>query len=213
MIYNHISQLIGHTPLLSAERWSSLMGHKATVLCKLECFNPAGSSKDRVAFAMLERAKAEGALMPGGTIIEPTSGNTGTDFLIELGTGFAYVGKEYCLPIGQTENFIDLLFYNIRLRCYVVVEVKIEKFDPRDIGQLGTYVTAVNHILRDEEKDNPTIGLLICKSKDNTLAKYALESSSQPIGISEYELERFYPAKVQGTMPSIEEIESKLKDK
>ena len=77
MIYNHISQLIGHTPLLSAERWSSQMGHKATVLCKLECFNPAGSSKDRVALAMLERAKAEGALMPGGTIIEPTSGNTG----------------------------------------------------------------------------------------------------------------------------------------
>ena len=77
MIYNHISQLIGHTPLLSAERWSSQMGHKATVLCKLECFNPAGSSKDRVAFAMLERAKAEGALMPGSTIIEPTSGNTG----------------------------------------------------------------------------------------------------------------------------------------
>ena len=136
-----------------------------------------------------------------------------TDFLIELGTGFAYVGKEYRLPIGQTENFIDLLFYNIRLRCYVVVEVKIEKFDPRDIGQLGTYVTAVNHILRDEEKDNPTIGLLICKSKDNTLAKYALESSSQPIGISEYELERFYPAKVQGTMPTIEEIEAKFKDK
>jgi predicted nuclease of restriction endonuclease-like (RecB) superfamily len=136
-----------------------------------------------------------------------------TNFLIELGTGFAYVGKEYRLPIGQTENFIDLLFYNIRLRCYVAIEVKIAKFDPRDIGQLGTYVTAVNHILRDEEKDNPTIGLLICKSKDNTLAKYALESSSQPIGISEYELEKFYPAKVQGTIPTIEEIEASLSDK
>lgn len=136
-----------------------------------------------------------------------------TNFLIELGTGFAYVGKEYRLPIGQTENFIDLLFYNIRLRCYVVIEVKIAKFDPRDIGQLGTYVTAVNHILRDEDKDNPTIGLLICKSKDNTLAKYALESSSQPIGISEYELEKFYPAKVQGTIPTIEEIEASLSNK
>lgn len=136
-----------------------------------------------------------------------------TNFLIELGTGFAYVGKEYRLPIGQTENFIDLLFYNIRLRCYVAIEVKIAKFDPRDIGQLGTYVTAVNHILRDENKDNPTIGLLICKSKDNTLAKYALESSSQPIGISEYELEKFYPAKVRGTIPTIEEIEASLSDK
>ena len=131
-------------------------------------------------------------------------------FLIELGTGFAYVGKEYRLQIGEVENFIDLLFYNLKLRCYVVIEVKIEKFDSRDIGQLGTYVTAVNHILREEGKDNPTIGLLICKSKDNTLAQYALESSSQPLGISEYELGKFYPEKVEGTIPTIAEIEATL---
>ncbi len=135
-----------------------------------------------------------------------------TDFLVELGTGFAYVGKEYRLQIGETENFIDLLFYNLKLRCYVAIEVKIDKFDARDIGQLGTYVTAVNHILRDPEKDNPTIGLLVCKSKDNTLAQYALESSSQPIGISEYELQKLYPAKVEGTIPTIAEIESVAKD-
>lgn len=135
-----------------------------------------------------------------------------TNFLIELGTGFAYVGKEYRLQIGETEKFIDLLFYNLKLRCYVVVEVKIEKFDPRDLGQLGAYVTATNHILRDEEKDNPTIGLLICKSKDNTLAQYALEASSQPIGISEYELEKFYPEKVEGTIPTIAEIEARLNE-
>lgn len=133
-----------------------------------------------------------------------------TKFLIELGTGFAYVGREYRLQIGETEKFIDLLFYNIKLRCYVVVEVKIEKFDSKDIGQLGSYVVAANHILREEGRDNPTIGLLICKSKDNTLAQYALESTSQPIGISEYELEKFYPEKVEGTMPTIEEIEHKL---
>lgn len=134
-----------------------------------------------------------------------------TNFLVELGTGFAYVGKEYRLEIGETENFIDLLFYNLRLRCYVAIEVKIDKFDSRDIGQLGTYVTAVNHLLRDEEKDNPTIGLLICKSKDNTLAQFALESSSQPLGISEYELQKLYPAQIEGTMPTIEEIEAELK--
>lgn len=133
-----------------------------------------------------------------------------TKFLIELGTGFAYVGKEYRLMIGETEKFIDLLFYNIKLRCYVVVEVKIDKFDSKDIGQLGTYVAAANHLLREEGKDNPTIGLLICRSKDNTLAQYALESSSQPIGISEYELEKIYPAKVEGTIPTIKEIEEKL---
>ena len=135
-----------------------------------------------------------------------------TDFLVELGTGFAYVGKEYRLQIGETENFIDLLFYNLKLRCYVAIEVKIDKFDARDIGQLGTYVTAVNHILRDPEKDNPTIGLLVCKSKDNTLAQYALESSSQPLGISEYELQKLYPAKVEGTIPTIAEIESVAND-
>ena len=136
--------------------------------------------------------------------------NNITNFLIELGTGFAYVGKEYRLEIGETENFIDLLFYNLRLRCYVAVEVKVGKFEAKDIGQLGTYVTAVNHTVADSLRDNPTIGLLICKSKDNTLAKYALESSSQPIGISEYELEQFYPEKIQGTIPTIEEIETKL---
>ena len=133
-----------------------------------------------------------------------------TDFLVELGTGFAYVGKEYRLEIGHTENFIDLLFYNLRLRCYVVIEVKIGKFSPSDIGQIGSYIVAVNHQLREEGKDNPTIGLLICRSKDNIQAQYALESSSQPIGISEYELEKFYPEKVEGTIPTIQEIESKV---
>lgn len=136
-----------------------------------------------------------------------------TRFLVELGTGFAYVGREYRLQIGQTEKFIDLLFYNLTIRCYVVVEVKIDKFDSADIGQLGTYVTAVNHLLCRKNLDNPTIGLLICKSKDNLLAQYALESSSQPIGISEFELSKLYPTEVKGTIPSIEEIETKLSDK
>lgn len=135
-----------------------------------------------------------------------------TDFLVELGTGFAYVGREYILQVGHTENFIDLLFYNLRLRCYVVIEVKIGKFSPADIGQIGSYIVAVNHQLREEGKDNPTIGLLICRSKDNTQAQYALESSSQPIGISEYDLEQFYPEKVEGTIPTIEEIEAKLSE-
>lgn len=132
-----------------------------------------------------------------------------TDFLLELGTGFAYVGKEYRLQIGETENFIDLLFYHLQLRCYVVIEVKIDKFSPGDIGQLSTYVVACNHILKRSD-DNPTIGLLICKSKDNTLAQYALEGSNQPIGISAYDLEKLYPAKVEGLIPTVEEIEAKL---
>jgi len=133
-----------------------------------------------------------------------------TQFLLELGTGFAYVGKEYRLQIADKEKFLDLLFYNLNLSCYVVVEVKIGEFDFADVGQLGGYVVACNHLLRKEGRDNPTIGLLICKQKNNTLAQYAIESSSQPIGISEYELEQLYPKKVEGTMPTIAEIESGL---
>ena len=138
--------------------------------------------------------------------------NNITQFLVELGTGFAYVGKEYRIEVGDTENFIDLLFYNLNLSCYVVVEVKIGKFEFADLGQLGGYVVSCNHILRKEGRDNPTIGLLICKEKDRIQAQYALESSSQPLGISEYELEKFYPEKVEGTIPTIEELEAKLSE-
>ena len=133
-----------------------------------------------------------------------------TRFLMELGTGFAYVGKEFRLQVGEREQFIDLLFYNLNLSCYVVIEVKIGKFEFADVGQLGGYVVSCNHLLRKEGRDNPTIGLLICKEKDRIQAQYALESSSQPIGISEYELEKFYPEKLEGTIPTVEEIEEKL---
>ena len=138
--------------------------------------------------------------------------NNITNFLLELGTGFAYVGKEYRLQIGEKEKFIDLLFYNLTLSCYVVIEVKIGEFDFADAGQLGGYVVACNHILRKEGRDNPTIGLLVCKQKDNLIAQYSLESSSQPLGISEYELEKLYPEKVEGTIPTIEEIEKGLSE-
>ena len=136
-----------------------------------------------------------------------------TQFLVELGTGFGYLGKEYRLQVGEREQFVDLLFYNLNLSCYVVIEVKIGKFEFADIGQLGGYVVACNHILRKEGRDNPTIGLLICKEKDRVQAQYALESSSQPLAISEYELEKFYPEKVEGTIPTIEEIEAKLSER
>lgn len=138
--------------------------------------------------------------------------NNITQFLVELGTGFAYVGKEYRLQVGEREQFIDLLFYNLNLSCYVVIEVKIGKFEFADAGQLGGYVVSCNHILRKEGRDNPTIGLLICKEKDRIQAQYALESSSQPIAISEYDLEQFYPEKIEGIIPTIEEIESKLNE-
>lgn len=107
---------------------------------------------------------------------------------------------------------IATLFYNLTLSCYVVIEVKIGEFDFADAGQLGGYVVACNHLLRKAGRDNPTIGLLVYKSKNNLLAQYALESSNQPIGISEYELAKLYPEKVEGTIPTIEEIEEKLSE-
>ena len=119
------------------------------------------------------------------------------------------MGREVRLEIGETENFIDMLFYNIRLHCYVVVEVKVKEFDARDMGQLGTYMVAVNHQLKGE-KDSPTLGLIICKSKDNVKAEYALEASTQPMGISEYDINPFLPDEYKSSLPTIEEIEAEL---
>ena len=134
-----------------------------------------------------------------------------THFLLELGDGFAFLGKEYRLKVGETEQYIDLLFYNLKIRAYFVLEVKVTQFEPGYIGQLGTYVTAVNHILKTD-LDNPTIGLLICKNKDDVLAQYSLEGYNLPIGVSQYQLEKFLPENFKSALPSIEEIEAKLKD-
>lgn len=130
-------------------------------------------------------------------------------FLIELGTGFAYMGREVRIEVGETEKYIDMLFYNTKRHCYVVLEVKTGKFDSAYAGQLGTYVVAVNHQLKTEA-DNPTIGLLICKDMDKVEAQYAIESSSQPLGVSSYELSKLIPEEFKGSMPSIEEIEAEI---
>ena len=134
-----------------------------------------------------------------------------TKFLLELGTGFAFVGREYRLEVGSTEQFIDMLFYNIRLHCYVVIEVKVTSFEPSFMGQISTYVSIVDGVLRSPE-DAPTIGLLICKDKDNVLAQYAVNSTNVPIGISEYELSSIIPENFKGTLPEIEEIEAELRN-
>lgn len=130
-------------------------------------------------------------------------------FLLELGRGFAYMGREYRLDLGEEEEFCDMLFYNTVAHAYVVVEVKVEKLKPADLGQLGTYVVAVDHTLRGES-DNKTIGLLICRDKNETTARYALESSSQPLGISSYELSTLVPEEFKGSLPTIEELESEI---
>ena len=111
--------------------------------------------------------------------------------------------------VGQKEKFMDMLFFNYISKSFVVLEIKAGDFESDNAGQLGTYVVAVNHQMK-EVWMNPTIGLLICKYKDEVEAQYALESSSQPLGISSYELSRIIPEKYKSTLPSIEEIETEL---
>lgn len=132
-----------------------------------------------------------------------------TEFLLELGAGFAFVGRQVLLDVGGDEFFIDLLFYHLKLRCYVVIELKGGKFKPDHLGQLGFYMTAVDRQIKHPQ-DNPTIGLLLCKSKNKVVAEYALGDKSQPMGIAEYKLLESLPAELQTSLPSIEQIEREL---
>lgn len=134
-----------------------------------------------------------------------------TKFLLELGQGFAFVGRQVPIQVGQKEIYLDLLFYHVELRCYVVIELKVCEFDSAFTGQLGVYVAAINH-QKKKGTDNETIGLLICKTKDDVMAEYSLEASSQPIGISEYKLKDLLPNDYASTLPTIKEIEESLKD-
>ncbi|NWB20255.1 MULTISPECIES: PDDEXK nuclease domain-containing protein [unclassified Pseudomonas] len=132
-----------------------------------------------------------------------------TDFLLELGAGFAFVGRQVLLDVGGEEFFVDLLFYHLKLRCYVVIELKAGKFKPDHLGQLGFYLAAVDAQLKHPQ-DSPTIGLLLCKSKNEVVAEYALRDSSRPIGVAEYQLVESLPAELQTSLPSIEQIEREL---
>lgn len=134
-----------------------------------------------------------------------------TRFLLELGTGFAFVGSQVPLQVGEDTVYPDLLFYHLELQCYVVVELKVTKLKGEHLGQLGLYVSAVNHS-KKKPTDNPTIGLIICKTKNNVMAQYALESTNQPIGISEYQLSKLMPEHIQSQLPTIEDIEATLSD-
>lgn len=134
-----------------------------------------------------------------------------TEFLLELGAGFAFVGRQVLLDVGGDEFFIDLLFYHLKLRCYVVIELKGGKFKPEHLGQLGFYLTAMDRQVKSEH-DNPTIGLLLCKSKNKVVAEYALGDRTQPMGIAEYKLLESLPAELRTSLPSIEQIERELAD-
>lgn len=133
-----------------------------------------------------------------------------TEFLLELGAGFAFVGKLVHLEVGGDDFYIDLLFYHLKLRCYVVIELKAGDFKPEHLGQLGFYLTAVDRQVKAAE-DQPTIGLLLCKSKNSVVAEYALGDKTQPMGIAEYKLRESLPEELQTNLPSIEQIERELR--
>ena len=132
-----------------------------------------------------------------------------TDFLLELGAGFAFVGRQVLLTVGGDEFFLDLLFYHLKLRCYVVIELKSGDFQPEHLGKLGFYLTAVNAQLKHPQ-DGPTIGLLLCKTKNKVVAEYALRDKAQPLGVAEYQLVESLPPELQTSLPTIEQIEREL---
>ena len=132
-----------------------------------------------------------------------------THFLLELGAGFAYMGRQVAIHVGERDFFIDLLFYHARLKCYVVVELKTTEFEPEHAGKLNFYIKAIDEQMR-QEGDSPTIGILLCKERDRLVAEYALSDIHKPIGISEYQLTQALPDSLKSSLPSIEELEAEL---
>jgi len=130
-------------------------------------------------------------------------------FLVELGAGFAFVGRQYKLEISEREFYLDLLFYHLKMRCFVVIELKKGEFMPEYAGKMNFYCSAVDDLLK-HATDQPTIGLILCQGKDRIFAEYSLRDIHKPIGISEYELTRALPDNLKGSLPSVEEIENEL---
>jgi len=130
--------------------------------------------------------------------------------IMELGTGFAFVGNQYHIEVSGKDYYIDLLFYNTKLRCYVVIELKNTEFKPEYAGKLHFYLSAIDDMLK-HEADNPSIGIMLCKTRDKLTAEYALKDINKPIGVSEYKLSDFLPADLIDTLPSAEDIEKHVK--
>ena len=132
-----------------------------------------------------------------------------TQFLLELGKGFAFIGRQHHLEIAGNDYYIDLLFYHVTLKCYVVVELKNRKFMPEYAGKLNFYLSAVDSLLKRDD-DQPTIGLLLCRDKNNIEVEFALRDMNKPMGVSEYTLVEALPDNLKGALPTVEEIESDL---
>ena len=132
-----------------------------------------------------------------------------TKYLLEMGNGFAFVARQKHFQIGDSDFYADLILYNIKLHAYVVIELKATPFKPEYAGQLNFYINVVDDKLRGEN-DNKTIGLLLCRGKDEIVAQYALSGYNQPIGVSDYELSKAIPDNLKSTLPTVEEVEQEL---
>jgi len=134
-----------------------------------------------------------------------------TKFLMELGKGFAFVGKQYHLEIADNDYYIDLLFYHIKLKCYVVIELKNTRFIPEYAGKLNFYLSAIDTLIKQED-DKPTIGILLCRDKNNIEAEFALRDINKPMGVSEFQITAHLPENLKSSLPTIEEIENEFKN-
>jgi predicted nuclease of restriction endonuclease-like (RecB) superfamily len=133
------------------------------------------------------------------------------EFLLELGVGFAFIGSQYQLEVGGQDFYLDLLFYHLNLRAYIVIELKVTEFKPEYAGKMNFYLSAVDDLLRHEH-DQPSIGIILCKTKNKVVAEYALRDTQKPIGVSSFQLTESLPEKLQGSLPTIEELEAELSD-
>lgn len=133
------------------------------------------------------------------------------DFLLELGQGFAFMGSQVPLTVGDEDYYLDLLFYHVKLRCYVVIELKAGGFKPEYAGKLNFYLSAVDDLLRHPD-DQPSIGLVLCRGKNKVAVEYSLRDMTKPLGVSEYLLTEALPEKLKGALPSVEELEAELED-
>ena len=133
-----------------------------------------------------------------------------TKFLLELGKGFAFIGRQYHLTVSKNDYYIDLLFYHTKLKCYVVIELKNNKFIPEYAGKLNFYLSAVDTLVKQKD-DNPTIGILLCRDKDNIEVEFALRDMNKPMGVSEFIFTEIIPENLKSSLPTIEEIENELK--
>jgi predicted nuclease of restriction endonuclease-like (RecB) superfamily len=133
-------------------------------------------------------------------------------FLLELGAGFAFVGEQHHLEVGGEDFYIDLLFYHLRLRCFVIIDLKMQPFKPEFAGKMNFYLSAVDDLLRHKD-DQPSIGLILCKNKNRLVAEYALRDTRKPIGVSAYQITQRLPERLKGSLPTVEELEAELGQK